>query len=214
MPADRVAGVVLAAGASTRFGRNKLLIEIDGETLLHRAVRRAGEAELDPVLVVVGHEAERAMAEIADLPCLAVRNPDFARGQNTSVRAGIAAVPADAAAAVIILADMPFVTAEMVAALVERFRATGAPLVISEYDGVHAPPTLYSRALFAELAAVEGERCGKHVVKQHRHEAERVTWPAAALADVDVPADVERVVTPADSGGLDQQALKPVLTGG
>ncbi|HEX6746166.1 MAG TPA: nucleotidyltransferase family protein [Longimicrobium sp.] len=197
MPADHVAGVVLAAGASTRFGRNKLLIEIDGETLLHRAVRRAGEAGLDPVLVVVGHEAERAMAEIADLPCRAVHNPDFAQGQNSSVRAGIAAVPADAAAAVIILADMPFVTAEMIAALVDRFRATGAPLVISEYEGVHAPPTLYSRTLFAELAAVEGERCGKHVVKQHRFEAERVAWPAAALADVDVPADVERVMPPA-----------------
>jgi molybdenum cofactor cytidylyltransferase len=194
MPADRVAGVVLAAGASTRMGRNKLLIEIGGETLLHRAVRHAVEAGLDPVLVVVGHEAERAIAELGDLPCSPVANPEYARGQNTSVRAGIGAVPADAAAAVIILADMPFVTAPMMAALVARHHATGAPLVVSEYDGVHAPPTLYSRPLFAELLAVEGERCGRHVVRQHCHEAAVVAWPAEALADVDVPADVARVL--------------------
>ena len=197
MPSDAVAGVVLAAGASTRMGRNKLFIEVDGETLLRRAVRRAGEAGLDPVLVVVGHEADRALAELAGLVCRTVTNPDYAQGQNTSLRAGISAVPADAEAAVVILADMPFVTAEMIAALVERFWETGAPLVISEYEGVHAPPTLYSRALFAELLAVEGERCGKHVVRRHRHQAASVAWPAEAIADLDTPDDAERLLAPA-----------------
>jgi molybdenum cofactor cytidylyltransferase len=111
---------------------------------------------------------------------------------NTSLRAGIAAVPDDAAGAVVLLGDMPFVTAEMVRALVERFRSSGAPLGISLYDGVVAPPTLYGSALFGEIAALDGEACGKKIVKQHRGEAVEVSWPASALVDVDVPADVER----------------------
>lgn len=203
MSADRggpVAGVVLAAGASTRMGRNKLFCELDGETLLRRAVRRAGEAGLDPVLVVVGHEAERALSELAGLPFRPVPNPDYARGVNSSVHAGIAAVPPKAAAAMVILADMPFVTAEMIATLVERFHGSDAPLVVSDYGGVNAPPTLYSRPLFAELLEMEGEGCGKQVVRRHQAEALGVSWPPEALSDVDVPEDYERVAAMAAAG--------------
>jgi len=189
----RVAGVVLAAGASSRMGENKLFLRLGGSTVLRRAVGIAGAAGLDPVLVIVGHEGERARAELAGLPCTAVENPDHARGINTSLRAGITAVPADCGAAVVLLADMPFVTAGMVRALVERFRSGDAPLVLSVYGDVLAPPTLYGRELFPELGALEGEGCGKRVMKRHRAEALEIAWPSSKLADVDVPADVERV---------------------
>jgi CTP:molybdopterin cytidylyltransferase MocA len=88
---------------------------------------------------------------------------------------------------------MPFVTAEMIATLVERYRQTSAPLVISDYGGVNAPPILYDRSLFEELGAMEGEGCGKQVVRKLRSEAQVVSWPVEALADVDVPEDYERV---------------------
>jgi molybdenum cofactor cytidylyltransferase len=188
-----VAGVVLAAGPSTRMGENKLLLRLDGETVLRRAARRAIAAGLDPVIVVLGHEAERARGELDGLACLTVVNPDYARGLNASARAGIAAVPASARAAVVLLADMPFVTDRMVATLVERYRKSDAPLVISEYGGVQAPPTLYDRSLFAEIGAAEGEGCGKRVVRRHRGEAASIGWPAAALTDLDRPEDYARV---------------------
>ena len=188
-----VAGVVLAAGASRRMGANKLLLELEGETLLRRAVRRALSAGLDPVLVVVGHEAERATAELVDLRCRAVTNPDPGRGMNGSIRCGVGAVPREAVAAVVTLADMPFVTAEMIAEMVARYRSGAAPLVASEYGGVLAPPMLYDRALFGELDQLDGDGCGKRVVKRHRDEAETISWPAAALADVDEPGDFDRV---------------------
>jgi molybdenum cofactor cytidylyltransferase len=189
-----VAGVVLAAGASTRMGQNKLLLRVEGETLLRRAVTRALAAALAPVLVVVGHERERAEKEIEGLAVRAVYNPDHAAGQHTSFRAGIAAVPEDAGAAVVLLADMPRVTSEMIGALVVRWRETKAPLVISDYGGVHAPPTLYDRSLFAEILAQPGEGCGKAIVRRHRGEAAAVAWPAEALADVDVPADLAHAI--------------------
>jgi molybdenum cofactor cytidylyltransferase len=191
-----VAGVVLAAGASTRFGRNKLLLTLDGESLARRAANAALGAGLDPVVVVLGHEAERIRQELEGLPVRAVVNPEHARGMNTSLAAGIASVPAACAAAVVQLADMPRVTAGMVARLVAVFRETGAPLVASDYGGVHAPPTLYARALFPELGGPEGDGCGKRVVRRHENEVVRVAFPAAALADVDREEDWERMCVP------------------
>jgi len=196
MPSDRrgaVAGVVLAAGASTRLGRNKLFLQIEGESLLRRTVQRVANAGLDPVVVVLGHEADRARAELAGLRCQPVVNPEFMLGVNSSLRAGITAV-SSAAAAVVVLADMPFVTTDMIATLVEQYRTGDAPLVISDYGGVNAPPMLYDHALFDELLAMQGEGCGKQVVKRHRGEAVSVSWPEEALTDLDVPDDYERVM--------------------
>ncbi len=188
-----LAGVILAAGASTRMGENKLFLRVEGETLLRRVVRRAIGAGLDPVVVVLGHEADRAERELAGLGALTIRNPDHASGQHTSFRAGIAAVPPSAPAAVVLLADMPHVDEAMIAALVARYRASDRPLVISEYGGVHAPPTLYDRSLFPEIAAMTGGGCGRQIVKRHRAEADAVAWPAERLADLDSPEDVERL---------------------
>lgn len=203
MRADRtgpVAGIVLAAGASTRMGANKLFFELEGETLLRRAVRAASAAGLDPVFVVLGHEAERAREALADLRCEAVLNPDYARGVNASLRAGIVCVPAEAAAAVVMLADMPFVTSAMIAALIEKFRGGDASLVVSQYGDVNAPPVLYARSLFEELRTVEGEGCGKQVVKRHRSEALIASWPEEALADLDVPEEYERLKARIETG--------------
>src|SRR5580693_4925546 len=133
MPGERlgaVAGIVLAAGASTRMGDNKLLFDLEGEPVVRRAVRRALDAGLDPVITVLGHEAERVRRELDGLAPRRriVVNPDFARGINGSLKTGIAALPATAAAVVVMLADMPLVTSEMIAELVARYRETSAPL--------------------------------------------------------------------------------------
>jgi molybdenum cofactor cytidylyltransferase len=174
------------------MGRNKLLLDVAGESLVRRAVRSAIEGGVDEVVVVLGHDEQRVRAELGGLACVAVVNPDHAEGAGTSVRTGVRRA-AGADALMVVLADMPFVTAEMIATLVQRYRATRAPLVVSHYGDVQAPPTLYDRALFEELLAIPGERCAKQVVKRHEAEAEVVTWPAAALRDIDVPADYDGV---------------------
>jgi molybdenum cofactor cytidylyltransferase len=187
-----VAGVILAAGLSTRMGRNKLLLELGGEGVLHRIVQVAAAAQLDPLLVVLGHEAERVREELRGLRCTTVFNPAYSQGMSTSLREGFRAVPDETAGGVALLGDMPLVSAAMIAALVDRFRAGRATLVISNYDGVVAPPVLYGSALFAELRALEPGDAGRQVVQRHRREAEEIAWPASALADLDVPADLER----------------------
>jgi molybdenum cofactor cytidylyltransferase len=188
----RVAGVVLAAGASSRLGRNKLLIEIGGETIVRRAARRALEAGLTPVIVVLGFEADRVAEALQGLDVVLVVNRDHAEGMHGSMQAGIGRVPADCEAAVVILADMPLVTSAMSAGLVARFRCGPEPLVISRYGEVQAPPTLYARDLFPALGAA-GESGGRRVVRDHRDEAAAMDWPPPLLADLDRPEDVERV---------------------
>ena len=189
----QVAGILLAAGAGTRMGTNKMLLELEGETLLRRAARCALAGGLEPVLAVLGHEAELARAELAGLACRAILNPEYARGINTSLSAGVEAVPPEAQAAVVLLADMPFVDADLVREVVARHRESGARLVTARYGEVAAPPTLYHRALFPELTGGEGEGRGREVVKRHGAEAIFVDRPASALADVDREDDLERV---------------------
>jgi len=190
----KVAGIILAAGHSTRMGRNKLLLRVGGESLIRRAARVAAEGGLDPVLVVLGFEAALAEAELAGQVCVAVLNGRHALGLNTSLDAGLAAVPPDVAAAVVLLADMPLVTAAMLRSLVARHRETGAPLVASRYGGAIAPPALYAREVFPELQGGQGEGRGREVLRWREAEVRFVDWPVAALADVDQPGDLARVV--------------------
>jgi molybdenum cofactor cytidylyltransferase len=188
-----VAGVLLAAGTSSRMGCNKMLFELGGESVLRGAARRALAGGLSPLLVVLGHQAERARQELDGLDCQAVINPEYDQGITASLKAGVSALPPAAAAAVVLLADMPLVSTEMIAEMVTRYRATGAPLVISDYGGVTAPPMLYDRRLFGELRQMTAGGCGRQVVKRHRAEAQVLSWPAATLADLDVPEDYARI---------------------
>lgn len=182
MSPSSVAGVLLAAGTSSRMGRNKLLLDVGGVSLLRRAAEAALDAGLDPVLVVLGHESEKAARELP-AGCTPILNPDYATGMDTSLHAGIAAVKGGAAMA--LLADMPRVTAAMIRAVIDRWR--GEPLVVSVYGETVAPPILYSRALFPELM----QSFGKQVVQRHRAEAAEVAQPPDALLDLDEPQDLK-----------------------
>jgi len=175
------------------MGQNKLLLRLEGESVLRRTVLRALAAGLDPMIVVLGHEADLVLGELAGLAVQTVVNADHASGIHTSRRVGLSAVPAGARAAVVLLADMPLVTEGMIATLVARYRQSAAPLVASEYAGQQAPPTLYDRSLFAELSAAEGEGCSKGIIRRHAGAVVTVSWPAAALADLDGPEDYERI---------------------
>ena len=191
----RVGGVVLAAGASRRMGpgRNKMLLELDGEPLARRAARRALAAGLTPVVVVLGHEADQVRAALAGLNCDCVFNPAFTGPTSESLHLGLRRLGPDADAVVVMLGDMVRVSDDMLARLIAVGRESEAPLVVSRYGDVTAPPLLFRRALFDELLAWTGEGCGKAVVQRHRDSAYYLDWPAERLADVDTPEDFQRL---------------------
>lgn len=187
----RAAGVVLAAGASRRMGRNKMLLPLDDEPMVHRAVRRALDAGLAPVVVVLGHEPERIREALADLDCFFVTSDDANGPTSASLHAGLRALGPTVSAAVVMLADMVHVSEAMIRALMDASAQGDAPLEVSRYGEVFAPPLLFRRALWPELFAWTGEGCGKAVVIAHGAEAGIHDWPADALKDIDTPSDYD-----------------------
>src|SRR5438552_8793075 len=189
--AGRVAGVLLAAGTSSRLGSNKLLLELGADTVVRRTARHSLEAGLSPVIVVLGYEAPQVADALAGLPLKTLVIPEYHAGMHASLGAGIARVPAGCDAALVLLSDMPLVTPGMIAEVVARYRA-GGELVISLYGEVQAPPTLYARRLFPALAEA-GPGSGRRVIGDHRSAAVELHWPPELVADLDVPGDLERL---------------------
>jgi molybdenum cofactor cytidylyltransferase len=186
----RIAAVVLAAGRSTRMGdMNKLIAEIGGKPLVRIAAEQALASRAKPVVVVTGHERERVEAALAGLPVRLVHNPDFAQGLGTSLKAGIAAVPAEADGVVVCLGDMPQVDAALIDRLIAAFDPEkGALAVMPTTDGKRGNPVLWSKRFFPELMAIEGDVGARHLITRYGEAVVEVpVTGTAALVDVDTP---------------------------
>ena len=186
----RIAAVVLAAGRSTRMGGpNKLLAEIGRRPLVRIAVEEALASRAQPVIVVTGHQREEIETALAGLPVRFVHNPDFADGLGTSVKAGIAAVPADADGAIVCLGDMPQVDASLIDRLIAAFDPDrGALVVMPTFEGRRGNPVLWSRRFFPDLMAIEGDVGARHLIGRYSEAVVEVPLDGnAALVDVDTP---------------------------
>jgi molybdenum cofactor cytidylyltransferase len=189
-PGRRIAAVVLAAGRSTRMGGpNKLLAEIGGRPLVRIAAEEALASRARPVIVVVGHQRGEVEKALAGLPLELVYNPDFAEGLGTSLKAGIAAVPADAEGAIVCLGDMPQVDAGLIDRLIAAFDPDrGALVVMPTFAGKRGNPVLWSRRFFPDLAAIEGDVGARHLIGRYGEAVVEVPLEGkAALVDVDTP---------------------------
>jgi molybdenum cofactor cytidylyltransferase len=187
---SRIAAIVLAAGRSTRMGGpNKLLAEIGAKPLVRIATEQALASRARPVIVVTGHERERVEAALADLPVAFVHNPDFAQGLATSLRAGVAAVPAEADGAVVCLGDMPQVDSALIDRLIAAFDPDkGALAVVPTTDGKRGNPVVWSRRFFPDLMAIEGDIGARHLIGRYGEAVVEVpVLDGAALVDVDTP---------------------------
>jgi CTP:molybdopterin cytidylyltransferase MocA len=208
-----VAGIVLAAGASSRMGRPKMLLPMDGGTLLSLVSRALLDGGLATVVVVLGHDAERVRRE-SGLPedgrLRVVVNEDWASGMASSLRAGLDAC-AEAEAALVALGDQAGITANRVQHIVSAWRPGGS-LVLPVHEGRAGHPVLFGRRLFGELRALQGDVGGRDVVLRHLQEADRVE--AEPLADLDTAEDLRRhqAGMPPPNNGLDL-ARSPRRTG-
>jgi molybdenum cofactor cytidylyltransferase len=188
----RIAGVLLAAGTSSRYGdENKLLAELDGEPLVRHAARTLLAASVDPVVVVVGHEADRVIDALDDLDVEFVRNDDYDEGQSTSVRAGIGAV-ADRGvdAAVVALGDMPFVDPETVGALASAYEAGIGDALAAAHDGERGNPVLFDRRFFDALTRVDGDIGGRRILLESDASACVDVPDSGVRRDIDEPGDI------------------------
>jgi molybdenum cofactor cytidylyltransferase len=189
-----IVAIILAAGRSTRMGGpNKLLAELDGRKLVRIATEQALASKASDVVVVTGHQAELVEQALAGLKVRFVRNPDFAGGLASSVKAGIAAVPPNADGAVVCLGDMPLIDARLIDRLIECFAPDrGNLIVVPVADGRRGNPVLWSRRFFNELMTLEGDIGARHLIAKHGEAVTEVPVEGdSAFLDIDTPAALE-----------------------
>jgi len=174
--------ILLAAGASRRLGTPKQLARWRGESLLRRAAKAA--AACHPLLVVTGCRAEAMAAELEGISATLVDNPAWEEGMASSLRAGVAALPADAPGALFLVCDQPAVDADLVARLLGAWK--GDP-VACVYGGVRGVPAILPARLFPAVLALRGDR-GARALLAGADVAE-VAFPEGAW-DVDEPGDL------------------------
>ncbi|HLG73401.1 MAG TPA: nucleotidyltransferase family protein [Chloroflexota bacterium] len=182
-----IAGIVLAAGESKRMGRPKQLMRVGQTTLLNRVVDAALESKLDAVYVVLGHLANQVEASLRQRDRVSVvLNPDYAEGLGSSVRAGVAALPPEADAAMFLLGDQPFLPVGLLNQLIAK--STPENIVAPLVDGERKNPTIFARAFFSELLHVTGDSGGRTVIQAHP-EALVLVETSEPLLDDDTPED-------------------------
>lgn len=201
-----IAGIVLAAGAASRMGPQKLLLPVGGRSLIRLSLERILPAALDEVIVVLGREAEAVGAALAGLPIRTVVNPDFAGGLSTSLRTGLAALGPAVEAAVVALGDQPLPHSEVVARLVAVYRESGKPIVVPAYRGERGHPVLFAAPVFAELLAVTGDLGGREVIARDPDRVSVVPFDLPPPRDVDTWEDYQALLgQPAGSHGRSRE---------
>lgn len=192
-PPCRVGGILLAAGTSSRFGdRNKLLATHDGTPLVRIAAETLLSAAVDPVIVVVGHEADRVREALGELPVETIHNLEYTSGQATSLRHGIEALRARGKfdAALVALGDMPFVTTETIDALVSAYARGAGNALAAGYDGDRGNPVLFDRQFFGALTDVTGDVGGREILLESDAAAIVNVGDPGVRRDVDKPDDL------------------------
>jgi len=190
----KVAAIVLAAGRSTRMGGpNKLLAELSGKKLVRIAAEQALASKASEVIVVTGHQAELVEQALEGLNVKFARNPDFAGGLASSVKAGIAAVSEQADGALICLGDMPLIHAELIDRLIEAFAPDrGNLIVVPSAEGRRGNPVLWSRRFFSELMTLDGDIGARHLLSKHGEAVAEVPVEGdSAFLDIDTPQALE-----------------------
>ncbi|NOT70032.1 MAG: nucleotidyltransferase family protein [Hyphomicrobium sp.] len=194
----KIAGIIVAAGRSSRFeGGNKLLAEIDGKPLIRNVIDAACDAALDEIVVVTAPGAPAVHAAASRDAWRTIVNPDAAAGLSTSIRCGLSAIDQTSDGALIILADMPRLTARLINDLCAAFAARNAQAIVfpQSRDGRQGNPVLWPRMLYAELMALSGDAGGKVLLAANPGLLQPVAVEGdAAFVDIDTRADLARLM--------------------
>ncbi len=194
----RFGTLILAAGASSRLGQPKQLLEIDGRPLLVRTVEAALASASWPVVVVLGANAEAIRPVLAGLPVLVTENAAWPEGMAASIRAGTETLQQFSRhldAALVALCDQPAFSAAIIAQLVAAQHDSGRSIVAARYSGRLGAPALFLRRHFSTLASLTGEEGARTLLNGDPAEITAVDLPALAL-DLDTPADVAALRQP------------------
>jgi molybdenum cofactor cytidylyltransferase len=189
------AGLILAAGESSRMGRDKALLTYRGRTFLETIMQMLRTAGLERTVVVLGYHADEIQRAVDLRGIQVVINPNYPQGQTSSLQTGLRALEKEEPEAVILcLVDHPAVSAEVVKQLLANFHQSGAPVVIPTFEGQRGHPVLISRQLFPELLSLAPGAGANTVIREYRDATQFVeVEDRGILLDVDDPETYERL---------------------
>ena len=192
-----IAGLILAAGESSRMGTPKATLPYRGCTFLERIVQTLREGGLERLVVVLGHRAEEIQQQVKMEGAQVVINPAYQSGQTSSLQAGLRSLAGDDLEAVLLcLVDHPAVSAETVRKIMATFRERGAPVVIPTYKGRRGHPVLMGRQLFEELLGLSADAGADSVVRRYRPATQFVEVEDEGIViDVDDPETYRRLIS-------------------
>jgi len=192
---EPIAGIILAAGASSRFGEVKQLLDWHGQPFVRAVAKTALEAGLSPVIVVTGANSEKVEDATKDLNVMRVHNAEWESGQGSSIKTGISSVQnVSIGGAIFLLADQPQITTSVLRALVEKHAEGLSPIVAPMVMDQRANPVLFDRVTFKDLMSIEGDVGGRAIF--HKHRVEYLPWhDDRLLLDVDTPEMYQRLIT-------------------
>ncbi len=193
--APKVGAIVLAAGLSSRMGRNKLLEPLHGKALIRHVAEAAAATSASPIIVVTGNGASNVESTLRDLSVSFVNNPDFSKGLSSSLKCGLNALPDDCDAAVVLLGDMPTVGPGLVDKLIAAFNPEEERAIcVATRGGRRGNPVLWARRFFPEILALEGDVGAKHLMSAYPElVCEVEAEDDAPLTDIDTPEALEAV---------------------
>ena len=185
-----ISAVILSAGESSRMGRPKALLPIDGETFIEKIVGALKKTSVGRIIVILGHNAAEMKQRIEPLPVEILHNPDYKLGQLSSLQVALRRLEkeADCDGVLVHLVDHPYLDAKLVETLMERFLTSGKLIVLPRYKGKHGHPVIFSRRLFPELLSAPMEQGAKAVVNAHRGDTLEIdTENEGITLDIDTP---------------------------
>ena len=181
--------ILLAAGNSSRMGALKQLLPFGEKTLVRHAAETAVASVCFPVFIVLGSQSRQILPVLEDLPLEVLENPRWAEGMGTSIQVGVRAVlERDLDGVILMLADQPLITPEIINRLVEKLQESGQLIVASRYAGTVGVPVFFSRELFPQLLELKPEQGCKGIIHAHKEQALLIDCPEAEQ-DIDTRQD-------------------------
>jgi molybdenum cofactor cytidylyltransferase len=181
--------LVLAAGASRRFGSPKQLVRVGGQSLLQRAVAHASEQLGAGVTVILGAHAAEIAETLPTGSAGTLINRNWQEGIGSSIRAGVQRLPGACDGVLLLLADQPLVGGEVLRRLITAWRRQPRQIIASHYGSVTGVPAIFPRWCFGDLAALRGDQGAKIVIRRYADHVVRLAHPEAAV-DIDYPEDL------------------------